>query len=61
LNELLANPDRRTELATRAKQLIADNRGAAERTIKLIAPLLSTKRRDSSESNSVLAANAQTS
>ncbi len=61
LKDLLANPARRTELATRAKQLIATNQGAAERTINLIAPLLSTKRRDSSQSNSVLAAKPQTS
>ena len=59
--ELLANPQRRTELATRAKQLIASNQGAAERTVKLIAPLLSTKRRDTSQSNSVLAPKPQTS
>lgn len=61
LNELLANPQHRRELAERAKQLIAINQGAAERTIKLIAPLLSTKRRDSSQSNSVLAPKPQTS
>jgi 3-deoxy-D-manno-octulosonic-acid transferase len=61
LNDLLANPARRTELATRGKQLIVTNQGAAERTINLIAPLLSTKRRDSSQSNSVLAAKPQTS
>jgi 3-deoxy-D-manno-octulosonic-acid transferase len=58
--ELLANPDRRTQLAARAKQLIIDNQGAAERTIKLLAPLLSLKP-DRSESNPLLAANAQTS
>src|SRR5687767_1919330 len=61
VNGLLANPQRRRELAERAKQLIAVNQGAAERTIKLIAPLLSTKRRDSSHSNSVLAPKPQTS
>jgi 3-deoxy-D-manno-octulosonic-acid transferase len=61
LNELLANPARRNELAARAKQLIATNHGAAERTIKLIAPLLSTKRRDSSQSKSVLETKPQTS
>lgn len=60
-NELLANPERRTALATRAKELIATNRGAAERTIKIIAPLLSATRRDSSQSNSILATNAQIS
>lgn len=59
--ELLVNPERRNELATRAKELIATNRGAAERTLKLIAPLLSTPRPNSSKSNSLLAANAQTS
>ncbi len=59
--ELLSDPDRRSELAARAKQLVLDNQGAAERTIKLIAPLLSLKQPDRSESNSLLAANAQTS
>jgi 3-deoxy-D-manno-octulosonic-acid transferase len=58
---LLTDSQRRNDLATRAKQLIATNQGAAERTINLIAPLLSTKRRDSSQSNSVLAAKPQTS
>ena len=59
--ELLSDPQRRTALAARAKQLVTDNQGAAERTIKLIAPLLSLKQPDRSESNSILAANAQTS
>ena len=58
---LLSNPEERVGLATRAKQLIVTNQGAAERTIALIAPLLSTPRQNSSESNSLLAANAQTS
>lgn len=61
LTELLANPERRNELASRAKQLIVTNQGATDRTIKLIAPLLSTPRQNSSESNSLLTANAQTS
>ena len=38
--KLLANPEARAELGRRAKQLIADNQGAAERTIKLLEPLL---------------------
>jgi 3-deoxy-D-manno-octulosonic-acid transferase len=59
--DLLSDPERRTELAARAKQLVVDNQGAAERTIKLIAPLLSLKQPDRSQSNSLLAANAQTS
>jgi 3-deoxy-D-manno-octulosonic-acid transferase len=61
VNGLLANPTRRNDLATRAKQLIATNQGAAERTINLIAPLLSTKPRDNSQSNPVLAAKTLTS
>jgi 3-deoxy-D-manno-octulosonic-acid transferase len=61
LTDLLTNPERRTQLATRATQLIATNQGAADRTIKIITPLLSTKRRDSSKSNSVLAAKPQIS
>ena len=61
LSDLLINPERRTQLATRASQLIARNQGAADRTIKIITPLLSTKRRDNSQSNSVLAAKPQTS
>jgi 3-deoxy-D-manno-octulosonic-acid transferase len=60
-SQLLADPEHRTQLAARAKQLVVENQGAAERTIKLIAPLLSREVRDRSESNSVLAANAQPS
>jgi 3-deoxy-D-manno-octulosonic-acid transferase len=56
LTELLTNAERRADLATRATQLIATNQGAADRTVKIITPLLSTKRRDSSHSNSVLPA-----
>lgn len=58
---LLSDPERRTGLAARAKQLVADNQGAAERTVKLIAPLLSLKQPNRTQSNSLLAANAQTS
>lgn len=61
LNELLANPEHREELARRAKELIITNQGAADRTVKIITPLLSTKRRDSSHSNSILATNAHAS
>lgn len=39
--ELLANSSRRDELGHRAKQLVIENQGATERTIKLITPLLS--------------------
>jgi 3-deoxy-D-manno-octulosonic-acid transferase len=37
---LLANPEARAELAQRAKQLISENQGAAERTVELVEPLL---------------------
>ena len=38
--KLLANPEARAELGRRAKQLISENQGAAERTVKLLEPLL---------------------
>ena len=44
---LLASPEDRAELGRRAKQLVSENQGAAERTIKLIAPLLSGNARTS--------------
>ncbi|HET6972519.1 MAG TPA: hypothetical protein VFH96_00770, partial [Pyrinomonadaceae bacterium] len=40
--KLLANTDERAELGRRAKQLVTDNQGAADRTIELISPLLAT-------------------
>ncbi|HET6978033.1 MAG TPA: 3-deoxy-D-manno-octulosonic acid transferase [Pyrinomonadaceae bacterium] len=55
---LLANAGERAELGRRAKQLVTDNQGAADRTMKLIAPLLSSNPRTSSSSESILAANA---
>ena len=61
LEKLLADPNERAELGRRAKQLVVDNRGAAERTMKLIAPLFSTKQHQSSQSDSMLTANAHTS
>lgn len=59
--QLLANAEERAELGRRAKQLVLNNQGAANRTIELIAPLLSSKPRASSGSDSILAANAHTS
>jgi 3-deoxy-D-manno-octulosonic-acid transferase len=38
--ELLANPAECAGLGRRARQLVTDNQGAADRTIQLIAPLL---------------------
>ena len=60
LTEILSNPDLREKLARRAKQLVTDNQGATERTLQLIAPLLSTRQPGRSESDSILA-NAHTS
>lgn len=38
--KLLASPEARAELGRRAKQLISENQGAAERTVKLLEPIL---------------------
>jgi 3-deoxy-D-manno-octulosonic-acid transferase len=59
--KLLADPGERDTLGRRAKQLVNDNQGAAERTMKLIAPLLSSTPRESSQTDPILAANAHTS
>lgn len=59
--KLLANAEERAELGRRAKQLVINNQGAANRTIELIAPLISTKPRARSSSDSILATNAHTS
>src|SRR5215207_2317752 len=58
LARLLADSDERAELGLRARQLVTNNQGAAERTLQLIAPLLSTKQHESSRSESILAVNA---
>jgi 3-deoxy-D-manno-octulosonic-acid transferase len=60
LTELLSNPALRENLARRAKQLVTDNQGATEKTLQLIAPLLSTRQPGQSQSDSILA-NAHTS
>lgn len=59
--KLLDAPAERAELGRRAKQLVTDNQGAADRTMKLIAPLLSGARRSTSNPDPILAANAHTS
>ena len=40
LNELLANPARRNELGRHAREVVADNLGAIERTVEMILPHL---------------------
>lgn len=39
ISELLANPDRRKELGERARRLVAQNRGATERTLDLLSSI----------------------
>jgi 3-deoxy-D-manno-octulosonic-acid transferase len=59
--KLLADHGECSELGHRAKQLVTDNQGAADRTMKLIAPLFSTAPRPTSNSDPILTANAPTS
>jgi 3-deoxy-D-manno-octulosonic-acid transferase len=61
LDKLLASPELRGDLGRRAKQMVTNNQGAAERTIKLIAPLLATEYRETPQSDSMLTANAHSS
>jgi len=58
---LLAEPEWRSGLEARAKQIIDANQGAAERTMKVLAPLFSTKHSGSSASDSLQPANAHSS
>lgn len=41
ISELLAEPDRRQDLGDRARQVVAQNRGATERTLDLLGSMLS--------------------
>jgi len=61
LQRVLREAKWRDELGRRAKALIIENQGAAERTMKLLAPLFSTDYTENSRSDSLLAANAHTS
>ena len=58
---LLSDTASRNALAARAKQIIDENQGAAERTMKLIAPLFSSPPSSSSTSDSLLPVNAHSS
>ncbi len=58
LRALLVDADLRAELGARAKQLVAANQGATERTMKLIAPLFSQTQSNNPHSDSLLPANA---
>jgi len=48
LKELLLDNDRRVELGRRAKELVEDNKGAADRTMTFIRPLLNRSTLDNS-------------
>jgi 3-deoxy-D-manno-octulosonic-acid transferase len=61
LRELLADPQRREELSSRAKALIAANQGATAKTMQLITPLLSAPPLDQSHSNTFFPAKAHSS
>lgn len=61
LSTLLADRALREDLGRRAKDLVTNNQGAAERTVKLIGPLLDSDYRERPQSDSMLTANAHTS
>ena len=58
LQRVLSQPEWRDELGRRAKALIVENQGAAERTMQLLAPLFSAKLSDHPPSDSLLPLNA---
>ncbi len=58
LRRLLIDPEWRAQLGFRAKELVNANQGAAERTMKLIAPLFSAPSSSGSASDSLLPVNA---
>ena len=60
-SKLLANRGEREALGRRAQQLVANNQGAADKTLGIIAPLLSGQSQESSRSDTMLPANAHTS
>lgn len=58
LRRLLVDDKWRTEMGDRAKQIVAENQGATDKTMKLIAPLFSQTQSNNSRSDSLLHANA---
>jgi 3-deoxy-D-manno-octulosonic-acid transferase len=58
MRRLLADAEFRNALGSRAKQLVAANQGATEKTMKLIEPLFARSHGTSSQSDSLLHANA---
>ena len=58
MRRLLVDAEWRNELGRRAKQIVAANQGATEKTMKLIAPLFAAPAAKSPPSDSLLPANA---
>ena len=58
IRRLLVDAEWRNELGSRAKQIVAANQGATEKTMKLIAPLFAAPAAKSSPSDSLQPANA---
>jgi 3-deoxy-D-manno-octulosonic-acid transferase len=58
LQRVLGDADWRVDLGRRAKALIIENQGAAERTMKLLAPLFAAKQSKNSRPDSLRASNA---
>jgi 3-deoxy-D-manno-octulosonic-acid transferase len=61
LGDLLMKPELREELGSRARQLVVTNRGAADKTIQLISPILLRHPLAHFESDPLLASNDHTS
>jgi 3-deoxy-D-manno-octulosonic-acid transferase len=60
LSELLANPARRAEIGGRARKLVNENRGATQRTVDWLEPLLSSSPDSVSEVSPLRVQNAPT-
>ena len=60
MSALLANPARRAEIGARAKNLVNENRGATQRTVDWLEPLLSSSPGRVSEVSSLRVRNAST-
>lgn len=58
IRRLLVDDEWRKSMGDRAKQLVAENQGATDKTMKLIAPLFSQTQSNNSRSDSLLHANA---
>ncbi|HSD45125.1 MAG TPA: 3-deoxy-D-manno-octulosonic acid transferase [Pyrinomonadaceae bacterium] len=58
LRRMLVDVDWRNDMGRRAKEIVAANQGATEKTMKLIAPLFAAKAAKSSPSDSLLPASA---